>query len=75
MYMQVQKSPGAMHMGTRPVNSKVTVIQLIQCVVLFCVQMQNLDHDPVDMDEENAEVTNSLEVRHTMLHGIFTCMK
>ena len=26
-----------------------TVIQLIQCVVLFCVQMQNLDHDPVDM--------------------------
>ena len=61
MYMQFQKSPGAMHMGTRPVNSKVTVIQLIQCVVLFCVQMQNLD--PVNMDEENAEVTNSLEVR------------
>ena len=50
-----------MHMGIRPVNSKVTVIQLIQCVVLFCVQMQNLD--PVNMDKENAEVTNSLEVR------------
>ena len=104
--MQVQKSPVAKHMGTRPANSKVqcyrctcscdsnvkfddfvlhtgskvtnghayaysacqqqgivlhvTVIQLIQCVVLFCVQMQNLD--PVNMDEENAEVTNSLEV-------------
>ena len=39
----------------------VTVIQLLQCVVLFCVQMQNFD--PVNMDEENAEVTNSLEVR------------
>ena len=39
----------------------VTVIQLLQCVVLFCVQMQNLD--PVNMDEENAEVINSLEVR------------
>ena len=25
-----------MHMGTQPVNSKVTVIQLIQCVVLLC---------------------------------------
>lgn len=66
--MQVQKSSGTMHMV-------LDLLQLIQCVVLFCVQLQNLDHDPVDMDEENAEVTNSLEVRHMMPHGIFTCMK
>ena len=45
------------------------------CDTMCSTVMQNLDHDPVDMDEENAEVTNSLEVWHTMPHGIFTCMK